>query len=138
MRTEELLIILLIGGVVLLVPLIAIVLSIMAILRTRRLAELTSRLNGIETYLRNAANGMAVQPLKRSSEAQRQDLSEISEAVATIQTTVMPDMQSPGPADASLKNAAAAVSLRPESASSEITPASPVGWETFIGQKAFG
>ena len=138
MRTEELLIILLVGGVLLLVPLIAIVLSIMAILRTRRLAELTSRLNGIETYLRNAANGMAVQPLKRSGEAQRQVLSEISDAVATSQKTAMPDVQSPGHADASLKNAAAAVNLKPEPASSEIASATPVGWETFIGQKAFG
>ena len=106
MRSEELLIILLVGGVLLLVPLIAIVLSIVAILKTRRLAELTARLNGIETYLRNAANGIAVQP--------------------------------PRHAETSLKNAATADSLKPEPASSETVSASPVGWETFIGQKAFG
>ena len=106
MGTQELLIILLVGGVLLLVPLIAIVLSIVAIVKTRRLAELTARLNGIETYLRNAATGVAV--------------------------------QSPQHAESSLKNAAAAVRLKPEPASSETASSSPVAWETFIGQKAFG
>ena len=106
MGNQELLIILLVGRVLLLVPLIAIVLSIVAITKTRRLAELTARLNGIETYLRNTANGTAV--------------------------------QSPQLAESSLKNAATAVSLKPEPALSKTVSASPVGWETFIGQKAFG
>lgn len=126
MRTEELLIILLVGGVLLLVPLIAIVLSIVAIMKTRRLAELTARLNGIESYLRNAAHGIAAQPPGRAEEVQRQVLS------------AMPDAGSPASVDSSLKHAAATIGLKPEPPSQETASTSPVGWETFIGQKAFG
>ena len=142
MRNEELLIILLVAGVLLIVPLIAIVLSIVAILKTRRLAELTARLNGIETYLRNAANGLAGQPPERPEEPQRQVSSETIDdamvSVAPIQNLAPPHAEPLGHAEAAIKNVAAPVSLRPQSASSETTSATPVGWETFIGQKAFG
>lgn len=106
MRTQELLIILLVGGVLLIVPLIAIVLSIVAIMKTRRLKELAARLNRIEMYLRKEADGMEVKP--------------------------------PQPAEALPKNAAATVGLKPEPAASGTAAKSLVGWETFIGQKAFG
>ena len=137
MGTQELLIILLIGGVLLLVPLIAIVLSIVAIAKTRRLTELTARLNGIEAYLRNAANGQAVQRPEQSDEARHQVLSEIPGGAAQDRTTAS-DVPSSGHSESALKTAAATFEHKPELSSSETALATPVGWETFIGQKAFG
>ena len=52
MRSEELLIILLVGGVLIVVPLIAIILSIIAIVKIRRIAELSRRVAYMESYLR--------------------------------------------------------------------------------------
>jgi hypothetical protein len=62
MRFEELLIILLIAGAVLILPVAAIVMSIIAFVKTRKLKEVTGRLDRIESYLRDVANGRVTLP----------------------------------------------------------------------------
>ena len=56
MRSEELLIMLLVGGVLLVMPLAALILSITALVKMRRIEELSKRIIGIENYLRRLAN----------------------------------------------------------------------------------
>ncbi len=127
----ELVIVLMIGGVLLIVPLIAIVLSIVAITKTRQMARLAARLDGIEAYLRNATGGASGAQAERSPESPvgtPAAVSTRSVAVAadtgahsqTATTTAVPDGTKSTPI------------------SRESTSAAPLGWETFIGQKAFG
>jgi type II secretory pathway pseudopilin PulG len=56
MRSEELLIILLVAAVVIVVPLIAIILSIVAIVKSRRVQDLQARVTNLEIYVRRAAS----------------------------------------------------------------------------------
>lgn len=128
MGSGELVIVLMIGGVLLIVPLLAIVLSIVAITKTRQVVKLTARLDGIEAYLRNAA--------KSATEIQPERLMEMPPAgldVLSTETSASTDVQLPA-----MHEEVASVEMKFPSESAETASASPVGWETFIGQKAFG
>ena len=66
MRFEELLIIMLIAGAVLILPVAAIVMSIIAFVKTRKLKVVTGRSDRIESYLRDVANGRVTVPQRVS------------------------------------------------------------------------
>jgi len=132
MGNDEFLIILLVGSVLLIVPVLAIILAIVAIVKTREFKKLSTRLDGIEKYLRNAA-------LAKSPTADQLDRS-----AKTQQTPVASGVERPASAvqEPGAIQDTASVRLKSSAAPAEIVPAadsaSPVGWETFIGQKAFG
>ena len=158
MRSEEFLIVLLIAGALLILPVAAIVMSIIAFVKTRQLKEVTWRLDRIEAYLRDVANGRVTLPQPRSVEDESATASTVRSPVASAATSsvVNDPAESPGhlAAAKSAKESAAVVTIPPlspaplqESASQLATltsksaseqSAAPVGWETFIGQKAFG
>jgi uncharacterized membrane protein len=127
MGNEEFLIVLLIGGVLLVAPLIAIVLSIVAIVKTRQVVKLSARLDGIERYLRNAANNTSETRPEQLTEHQSVQLAASSGEVSESAGAEVPPMRKAVPGG-----------MRSQSATAETGSASPVGWETFIGQKAFG
>jgi uncharacterized membrane protein len=158
MRFEELLIIMLVAGAVLILPVAAIVMSIIAFTKTRQLKEVTGRLNRIESYLRDVADGRITLPQTKvvasehqlSSTAQNSAEPELAafavkESAETAANLVaanassaslapLPNQEgSSGSRDAHPVQSPPAI---PASAAKEL--ASPVGWETFIGQKAFG
>lgn len=133
MGSGELVIVLMIGGILLIVPLIAIVLSIVAISKTRQLTRLAARLDGIEAYLRNAAKQAAVTRPERAPEI----------PVATPTPAPSPTQSVVVPAVTDAQRQTATTIPLPAGTTSQTIPAesaatSPIGWETFIGQKAFG
>jgi uncharacterized membrane protein len=158
MRFEELLIILLIAGAVLILPVAAIVMSIVAFVKTRRLKEVTGRLDRIESYLRDVANGRVTLPQAKVV-ASEQQLSSVAQNSAESVVPALPIEDSAGIAARSVATTAASATPAPipdqasSAASRDGRPTqsspvnlaaaakesnSPVGWETFIGQKAFG
>ena len=135
MGSGELVIVLMIGGLLLIVPLIAIVLSIVAISKTRQLTRLAARLDGIEAYLRNVAKQAAVTRPERVPEIPVATPVATPTAVTT-QSVVVPEVTDTHRPTASAIPLPAGTT--PPTISAESTAASPIGWETFIGQKAFG
>lgn len=158
MRFEELLIILLIAGAVLILPVAAIVMSIIAFVKTRKLKEVTSRLDRIESYLRDVANGRVTLPQARlvGSEPQRSSVVQNSAESVVAAPTVDESAQGAASLNATTVVSELLVATSNQSIPSAsrdahpvppplTVPAStaqesnaPVGWETFIGQKAFG
>ena len=158
MRSEEFLIILLIAGVVLILPVAAIVMSIIAFVKTRKLKEVTGRLDRVEAYLRDVANGRVTLPLPKVVAGDSEQAPRVHTAVASVAASPVANepAESPGHfiAAKSGTESPAIVPTRPpspaplqelpsrlttlNSASASEQSASPVGWETFIGQKAFG
>ena len=158
MRFEELLIILLIAGAVLILPVAAIVMSIIAFVKTRKLKEVTGRLDRVEAYLRDVANGRVTLPQPKVIGGESDQTLAAHAAMASVAAS--PVVNDPAEslsqlvAAKSASESPAVVPMRPPSSaplytpSSHLTPvhsastseqsASPVGWETFIGQKAFG
>ncbi len=158
MRFEELLIILLVAGAVLILPVAAIVMSIIAFVKTRKLKEVTGRLDRIENYLRDVANGRVTLPQPQSVAMERQpsSITDDSATSSAAPLTVNESAESSGHlvAAKSASESPVHVPVRPSSPvalqepSAPVRPGrsvsasepttSPVGWETFIGQKAFG
>lgn len=158
MRSEEFLIVLLIAGALLILPVSAIIMSIIAFVKTRQLKEVTWRLDRIEAYLRDVANGRVTLPQPRSVEDESATASTVRSPVASAaaSSVVNDPAESPGhlAAAKSAKESAAVVTIPPlspaplrespaqlatlNSKSASEQSATPVGWETFIGQKAFG
>ena len=158
MRFEELLIILLIAGAVLILPVAAIVMSIIAFVKTRKLKEVTGRLDRIESYLRDVANGRVTLPQAKVVTSEQHPTLVVQDPAASV--IAAPIVNEPAESHAHLvaSNAAlgspAAIPVQSSPAASrdgrptQSSPtslaaaakdsASPVGWETFIGQKAFG
>ena len=154
MRFEELLIIMLIAGAVLILPTAAIVMSIIAFVKTRKLKEVTGRLDRIESYLRDVANGrVTLRQAKVVANEQQSSLvvqssgesdpaalatneaaNTAASLVATIATTAIPNQATPSRSREPHPVQSPSTIL----ASSAQESNSPVGWETFIGQKAFG
>ena len=158
MRFEELLIIMLVAGAVLILPVAAIVMSIIAFAKTRKLKDVTGRLDRIESYLRDVVNGRVTLPQAKvvASEHQLSSIAQnsaepelaafaVKESAETAASLVAANAtsatQTPIPNQAS---SAASGDGRPAQSSptnlaaAAKESASPVGWETFIGQKAFG
>jgi uncharacterized membrane protein len=158
MRFEELLIILLIAGAVLILPVAAIVMSIIAFVKTRKLKEVTSRLDRIESYLRDVANGRVTLPQARLVGSEPQRSSVVKNSAESVVAAPTVDESAQGAASLS---ATTVVSELPVANANQSTPSAsgdahpvpppptvpastaqesnaPVGWETFIGQKAFG
>ncbi len=150
MRFEELLIIMLIAGAVLLLPVAAIVMSIIAFVKTRKLKEVTGRLDRIESYLRDVANGRVTLPQHRSVASEPEQSSHIATSTAqelaesqTNLTATTATSKSPAVIPNQATPPASSDGHRMQSSPPIATAAaeesaSPVGWETFIGQKAFG
>lgn len=161
MRSEELLIIFLVGGILLVMPLAALIVSITALVKMRQIEELSQRILGIETYLRRLANTPVEAALHRPTEGKTSTEESLApsgnepaaqaEIVRTAELAAQPAAE-PG----LLRPAASAGAVSPKAgsrvpvhedvrlaAASEPGPVavqteSPAGWETFIGQKAFG
>ena len=158
MRSEEFLIVLLIAGALLILPVAAIVMSIIAFMKTRKLKEVTWRLDRIEAYLRDVATGRVTLPQPRVVGDESAPASTVHSAVASAAASSVVNGQAESPghlvAAKSAKESAAVVTIPPlspaplQGSPSQLTTlnsksaseqsASPVGWETFIGQKAFG
>lgn len=158
MRFQELLIIMLVAGAVLTLPTVALVMSIIAFVKTRKLKEVTGRLDRIEAYLRDVANGHVTLPQAEVVTSEEQTTSIVQNSAESVVAT--PVVEESGERAANLvvtEKASASVvpisnqvnpsasrdahpvqspSKIPASAAQE--PDSPQGWETFIGQKAFG
>lgn len=149
MRSEELLIILLVGGILLVMPLAALILSITALVKMRRIEELSKRIIGIETYLRRLPNTPGEAALLRPTESQPSAEDRVASSVAT------PIPQATGAPSAATVAARKDIAQNSTTAPAEVhnvvraTPVAepilpgvpsepPLGWETFIGQKAFG
>ncbi len=118
MASEELLIVLVIGAVLAAGPLVALILSIVAFRRSRRIFELARRVTKLEARLR-ARPDLAAPPAQMAVEAESQPSESIAdESLVTLELDI--DQ-----------------SDRPTGSRAE-TSHEPFGWETFIGQKAFG
>ena len=135
-----------------------VVMSIIAFVKTRKLKEVTGRLDRIEAYLRDVANGRVTLPQPKVVAGESDQTRAAYDAMASV--AVSPVVNDPAEslshlvAARSASESPAVVPMRPPSPvplhvpSSHLTPvysasaseqsASPVGWETFIGQKAFG
>ena len=147
MRTEELLIILLIAAVVVVVPLIAIILSIIAIVKSRRVRDLQMRVANLEAYVRRATGG------ERGAQigipASVLGAVPLGDEETTVHSTAAQSTsQILAAAKSALQNATVGTPTRavvdtavsPMDAAKDVerTESEPIGWETFIGQKAFG
>ncbi len=118
MGIDELLIVLMIGAVLVAGPLVALVLSIIAFRRSRRIYELARRVTQLEAQLRTRQEPLpTATPTVVVAESQPEE-SVADESLVTLE----PDL---GPAE-------------PPTSSRDETSHEPFGWETFIGQKAFG
>lgn len=125
MGTTELLIVLLIGGLLLVVPVVAIVLSLVAFTKTRRLNEITARLNHIENYLRTIST--VPKPVSAPSVEAAPNVPAGPAALVNAPEIRVPEV------------AVEPASLIPSNQKKDVAAdEQPVGWETFIGQKAFG
>jgi uncharacterized membrane protein len=122
MDFETILIILLIGTVLVLGPLVAFILSIVAFVRTRRIAELSLRIAQLEARLRGElpARAPATAPTESDIIAAEvvTETAEVGAAPSTSATAPVPPVIARPPAAVPASESAA--------------------WETFIGQKAFG
>lgn len=123
MRSEEFLIFLLVAGAVLILPVAAIVMSVIAFVKTRRLSEVTGRLDRMENYLRDIADGRVLLPQQNSAAAETV-LKAAPQAAGVPVADAAPDTVHP-------ETTSHAIAARTDSAA-------PAGWEAFIGQKAFG
>ena len=118
MRFEELLIVLVIGAVLVGGPLVALVLSIIAFRRSRRIDELTRRVTLLEAQRQTRPEQVTTPTTTAAVAKSRPEESVADDSLVTLE----PDIdQTELPAS-----------------SSEETSHEPMGWETFIGQKAFG
>ena len=142
MRSEESIVILLVAAVVIVVPLIAIILSIVAISKTRRLQDLQARVTNLEMYVRRAASAQSHQ-IKDTSAA----LPESAPRSNEFHSASIKDEDSPAKAhavelNATQSTAVQSTAVEPSEAAvadkSNAKESEPIGWETFIGQKAFG
>ena len=70
MRSEELLILLLVAGAVLSLPFAALVMAVMAFVKTRTLREVTGRLDRLENSLRDVADGRVIPPRQTAAVAE--------------------------------------------------------------------
>ena len=114
----ELLLMLLFGALYVVGPLVALVLSIVAFSRSRRIHELARRVTKLEARLR-ARPEQATTPTQTAVEAESQPSD-----LAAEESLVTLELES-DQAD-------------PPTSSRDETSREPFGWETFIGQKAFG
>jgi uncharacterized membrane protein len=124
MSMSDILIVFLIGAVLLLGPLVAFILSIIAFRRSARIHELARRVSLLEARLREQPDQAAVPVL-----------------AATPAKIVPPPERAPAQAEA----AELLVDFEPSTEDSDLpvssrdkTSREPFGWETLIGQKAFG
>ena len=142
MRSEELLIILLVGGVLLVMPLAALILSITALVKMRRIEELSKRIIGIENYLRRLANASpetAVhRPVEVNSTPQETVSSSPAQAIPVVVTARSAETVSQPVDTVQIPSMAPAATVQEHVRSIAAACEPPVGWETFIGQKAFG
>ena len=135
MNLGEILIVVLIAGVLLLGPLVVLVLSILAFRRSGRIHELARRVTLLEDQLQQRAGlPPASAPLTTAAAAT---------AVPVPQAAPGPQVAAPA-APAQAEEAELIVDFMPSAAGSAPARASdsssrePFGWETLIGQKAFG
>lgn len=158
MRFEELFIVVLVAGAVLLLPLAAIVMSIIAFARTRKFNDISGRLDRLERTVHEAASSRDTAPTKHASvpefnsaagtqtvETPSQVRStdtrtvEADGALVTAELVFVADDEVPSPSQSavvpSIHSAIPPIKIP---ASQKQESSSPVGWETFIGQKAFG
>ncbi|MBX3421620.1 MAG: DUF2339 domain-containing protein [Pirellulaceae bacterium] len=177
MRVEDVLIIVLVAGAILILPVATITMSIIAFARTRKLSDITSRLDHIERRLSELARDQAsaqslVSPETVSQSQPPLPHSHGADSGTGSDTNIVAGSHSVGisqaasvgsqsdETDSALVTAelapapppVAPQSWRPDSErpSDSVTPlpqftsdaahdrSTPVGWETFIGQKAFG
>ena len=120
---SELVFIGIIGALVLSLPLVTLVLSIVAYRRSSRINELTTRVASLEKQVQSQLG-----PARTENVFAR----EVARSVSDASIDSMPVMATASPEPIVAK----AVSDIP--VASPATTAEPVGWETFVGQKAFG
>ena len=126
MSLDELLIVLMIGAVLVAGPLVALVLSIVAFRRSRRIYELARRVTQLEARLRArpdlAATAATAAPVATPAKTEVENLaSELADDESLVVTLELDVDQAAPPAR-----------------SHDEVSREPFGWETFIGQKAFG
>jgi uncharacterized membrane protein len=138
MRTEEFLIILVVAFAVLVVPLAALTLAIVAFVRSRRVKELSERVVELEQRLEKFQSAPRAAYTQRIAELEDQtpDEEPLAEQVdsAAWETGAVDSVEIlPSPVT-SKSLAEPSAPHQPHS----VVETNPVGWETFIGQKAFG
>jgi len=126
---SELLFVGLIGLLVLSLPVVTLVLSIVAYRRSNRIVELTTRIAKLEKQVRSLAgsarpDGVPVEDVI---------VGDVTRATPQNSLDAVPvaDFASPRPLTVSPSQSEAPVA-------NSTTSEEPVGWETFVGQKAFG
>ena len=130
---EEWLIVLLIGAVLLGGPLLALILAIVAFVRTRKLGELTRRVAELEARVRETGVGSAAADQARPASSIATDVASRDSASEIVSAEIVPE--GVGPAVATPAHAIPPVSV---GGPSEQPVRESFRWETFIGQKAFG
>lgn len=142
MRTEELLIILLVAAVVIVVPLIAMILSIVAIIKTRHIRELQARVTNLELHVRRATSGPQSKTVGTSVTLPETASPESVAGPVDSRTASTTKARVSADAGQAAFHAVETLSVVPSAARhvhrTNQEESEPVGWETFIGQKAFG
>lgn len=158
MRIEEYLVIVLVAVAVLLLPIATLVMAIIAFARTRKLKDLTARLDRIERNLHELSRDSDAPHAEKSSELKSASQVGIQAENASdnaLATAISPEEYDTPIVAAELVSVSADMSpnrwqsdsetfnektLPPPkiAASFQQESSTPVGWETFIGQKAFG
>ena len=118
MGSDELLIVLVIGAVIVAGPLVALILSIVAFRRSRRIYELARRVTKLEARLRARPEQATTSTQTAVAVESQQSELVAEEPLLTLERDID---QSDLP-----------------TSSRDETSREPFGWETFIGQKAFG
>lgn len=139
MRTEELAIIALIGFAVIVIPLTALILSIIAIVRARQIKRLTQRVAQLESLLAGQS------PVKEGSIQEPPVVADVvtelappTQVVAEPMTTPLVSTESISIEQREPEQAVRRVAVRRVADRQVAGPQEPINWETLIGQKAFG
>jgi uncharacterized membrane protein len=141
MNLIELLIVLLVGLLVLGMPLITFVLAIIAFTRSKEITKLSIRVASLESQLRS---GTQLHEGKLATIDR--DVSSLPNDSPVLAATAMPQTPwsesaitgSLTPNAVATPLATATASREGNSRTDESSGAEPIGWETFVGQKAFG
>jgi uncharacterized membrane protein len=131
MNPIELLIVLLVGLTVLGIPLITFILAIVAFSRSKEISRLASRIAILESQLRSGT----LQTPAPTATIDRDSVQPVGVSMPPSPEILHPIQSSPRPLDQLQTTASLNEPLLQASTSS---PEEPIGWETFVGQKAFG
>lgn len=139
MHFQELLFVVVIGGLVLALPLVTFVLAIVAYRRSGRIAEMTAKIARLETQVRSIIDAGGAVPPQRSMTTDlepRLTREALAGDVLAASTSVPSDDQATG----SEPSLPMTVDTNRQGRDNFLagSASGPVGWETFVGQKAFG